>query len=137
MTFIMINNYNVVFYIADTPTDLDGNGTLDTGWVCSSADINTGVSNWYNAIDICADYTVTSGGIVYDDWRLPSTGVLNWLYLKRSNVNITNTMWYWSSTTSTAWDGNGLAWEQHFDDGVRQTYFKSEAYNAVRAVRAF
>ena len=33
----------VVFYIAPTPTDLDGNGTLDTGLVCSLSDYTSEV----------------------------------------------------------------------------------------------
>ena len=30
----------IVFYIAPTPTDLDGDGDLDTGLVCAEEDLN-------------------------------------------------------------------------------------------------
>ena len=38
----------IVFYIAPTPTDLDGDGDLDTGLVCSIK--NQGQIQWYNGV---------------------------------------------------------------------------------------
>ncbi|MEN8884956.1 MAG: DUF1566 domain-containing protein, partial [Winogradskyella sp.] len=43
----------VVFYVAPTPTDLDGDGDLDTVLVCSIVDQNSGIQ-WYNG-----SYTTT------------------------------------------------------------------------------
>ncbi|WP_052172562.1 DUF1566 domain-containing protein [Psychroserpens jangbogonensis] len=41
----------VVFYIAPTPTDLDGDGTLDTGLVCALIDQSTYI-RWYNGSNL-------------------------------------------------------------------------------------
>jgi hypothetical protein len=38
----------IVFYVADAPTDLDGDGDLDTGLVCAIEDQKSGGIVWYN-----------------------------------------------------------------------------------------
>ena len=54
----------VVFYVAPTPTDLDGDGDLDTALVCSIVDQSIGIQ-WYNGIYTSTGATVSvigSGG---------------------------------------------------------------------------
>jgi hypothetical protein len=54
----------VVFYIAPTPTDLDGDGDLDTGLVCSTK--NQGKKQWSNSSSILTDATrpgIGEGGL--------------------------------------------------------------------------
>ena len=45
----------VVFYVAPQPTDLNGDGTLDTGLVCAIEDQSSGIQ-WYNG-----SFTTTGG----------------------------------------------------------------------------
>ncbi|WP_371562380.1 BspA family leucine-rich repeat surface protein [Flavobacterium sp. Arc2] len=54
----------VVFYVAPTPTDLDGDGDLDTALVCSIVDQSSGIQ-WYNGVYTSTGATVSvigSGG---------------------------------------------------------------------------
>jgi surface protein len=87
--------------------------------------------NWNDALSYCADYTVTAGGSIYDDWFLPSKDELNLLYVNRALTGM-GTDIYWSSTEGD----NGNAWIQNFTFGFQSYVAKVSTYN-VRAVRAF
>jgi hypothetical protein len=107
----------VVFYIASTPTDLDGDGDLDNGLVCAISDqsaatwrnnvnivtgatgiaIGTGASNT-NAIIVAqgAPQTRYAAGLAraytgggFNDWFLPSKDELYEMYINRNIINQT------------------------------------------------
>jgi hypothetical protein len=86
------------------------------------------------AARICADYSVTVGGDVLDDWFLPSKDELNLMYvnlhLNALGGFVSND--YWSSTEYD----NDNAWLQGFYNGY-QSYFYKDYSIRVRAVRAF
>ena len=81
---------------------------------------------------VCANYSVTIGGVTYGDWYLPSKYELNLLYVQRTVVGGFANNYYWSSTES----GNLVAWAQDFGSGG-QVYGAKYATDDVRAVRAF
>jgi len=84
------------------------------------------------AAKVCADYSVTVGGVTYGDWYLPSNYELNLLYLQRIAVGGFASAAYWSSTESNA----TLAFSFHFSLGYA-FYNSKNATVSVRAVRAF
>ena len=51
----------VVFYVAPTPTDLDGDGNDDIGLVCAFADQNTGIQ-WFNGSNTTTGATAIATG---------------------------------------------------------------------------
>ena len=84
------------------------------------------------AAKVCADYSVTVGGVTYGDWYLPSKYELNLLYLQKIAVGGFASAYYWSSTE---YDGSN-AWEQYFGSGFQYGHSKYGT-DYVRAVRAF
>ncbi len=159
----------VVFYIAPTPMDLDGNGTLDRGLVCAlsdfpstrewgcygtdlsnvpnvtsgpsglGAEIGDGMSNTNNILNDCPTAPAALAARSYGpEWFLPSAKELNQMYVNKATLEAVSgfsafqTNYYWSSTE----DGNLLAWEQSFGNGLQGSTFKSDLV-IVRAVRAF
>lgn len=149
----------IVFYLAPTPTDLDGDGVLDTGLVCATADQSLGVQ-WYNGSSSTTGATASGVGsgatntatIIaaqgagtyassvassyagggFNDWFLPSKDELNLMYtnLKVHGLGSFSNYYYWSATE------NGYAWFQNFNNGTQDNGFKSNT-DRVRAVRAF
>ncbi len=88
------------------------------------------------AAKVCADYTVTVGGVTYDDWYLPSRWELYVLYQKRTVVGGFDNRFYWSSTELDA----GWAWEKEFgidEDGESGRSHPKNTKNPVRAIRSF
>lgn len=80
------------------------------------------------AAKVCADYSVTFGGITYGDWYLPSKYELNWLYLQKNIVGGFSTNAYWSST-----DYNAAFFKlQYFSDGNQQPQPTGYSFYEVR-----
>lgn len=91
-----------------------------------------GERNWRDARDLCREYR--GGG--YDDWYLPDSDELNYIYQNlRKPGKISGNSWFWSS--SAYYDYSYVyAWGQRFSDGYQYYYNKDYAYS-VRAVRSF
>ena len=101
--------------------NIEGNRGLE----CSEV---LGDVNWENAKKMCAEFR--GGG--YDDWCLPSTEELNFIYNNLVKTGkIIGRGWFWSSSR-----GHYGAWGQNFGNGSREDYSKT-ANSSVRAVRAF
>ena len=117
---------------SSTNTEAHGDGVyagkMNTMLIIANQGSN---SNDY-AAGVCANYSVTVGGVTYGDWYLPSKYELNLLYLQKTAVGGFASAYYWSSTE----DRYGYAWSQHFDYGT-QYYFGKEETLYVRAIRAF
>ena len=84
------------------------------------------------AAKVCADYSVTVGGVTYGDWYLPSKYELNLLYLQKTAVGGFASAYYWSSSEKV----NYNAWIQYFGTGA-QDFFNKSYTDYVRAIRAF
>ena len=85
------------------------------------------------AAQLCTDYSVLGvGGVLYDDWYLPSIDELSQLYLNKAAIGGFTNNYYWSSTEYD----NGNALRLSFDYGIHNSNQKN-SYWYVRAVRAF
>ena len=85
------------------------------------------------AAGICADYSVTEGGVTYDDWFLTSKDELNPLYLNRAAIGgFDSGSIYWSSTANT----NSYSWSQ-WSNGIQTGGLQNSYPYFVRAVRTF
>ena len=84
------------------------------------------------AAGICADYSVTDGGVTYNDWYLPSEDELNQLYINRAEIGGFASNYFWSSTESSI----PSARVQHLDGGNKSSLSKAGIWY-VRAVRTF
>ena len=84
------------------------NGTNTTTGATGAA-IGTGLANTNTIISqlsaagsyaagTCADYSVTEGGVTYDDWYLPSKDELYKLYINKAVIGSFAGTYYWSST---------------------------------------
>ena len=148
----------IVFYVYDngrhgliaSTSDLDPgiewyNGTLrytnTTGNGIKAGEMNTAIIIALQTNDnplgnfaakVCADYSLTSDGIMYGDWYLPSKYELAILFTQKDTVGNFNTEYYWSSTEFSSIS----AWCQNFETGVQVNLHKSFPYG-VRAIRAF
>lgn len=84
------------------------------------------------ATKVCADYSVSVGGITYGDWYLPSKYELNLLCLQKDVVGGFANAGYWSST-----EYNSINVWYHMFDINFQNLSSKYGYLRVRAVRAF
>ena len=85
------------------------------------------------AAQLCTDYSVLGvGGVLYDDWYLPSIDELFQLWLNRAAIGGFTNNYYWSSTEYD----NGNALRLSFEYGIQNSNQKN-SYWYVRAVRAF
>jgi hypothetical protein len=106
----------VVFYLAPTPTDLDGDGDLDTGLVSAIQD--SGISQWYNGgalssipgilngigkgrgntqiiinaqgnsiSDYAAGIASLYNGYGFSDWFLPSKEEMEQMFINLNDIN--------------------------------------------------
>jgi hypothetical protein len=91
--------------------------------------------NRETAASKCTEYQVTVGGVRYGDWYLPSYHELVLLYNQRSlsGLNMTNNVWYWSSTESNS--DNAYIWK--FDPSYTQSHGGKSNQAYVRAIRQF
>ena len=115
-------------------TGTNGNGLyagkMNTAMIIATQMADNQTGNF--AAKVCADYSVTVGGVTYGDWYLPSEYELNLLYLQKTVVGGFSNNFYWSSSEYD----NHYAWRQGFTSGYQLYDNKSYAYY-VRAVRAF
>jgi hypothetical protein len=105
-------------------------GEMNTAMIVATQMADNQTGNF--AAKVCADYSVTVGGVTYGDWYLPSKYELNLLYIQKTAVGGFASAYYWSSS-EYAYD---VAWLQYFDDGGQGSHGKYFA-GYVRAVRAF
>jgi hypothetical protein len=92
--------------------------------------------NLEQVLDTAKKYSVTSGGVKYADWYLPSKYELNLLYLQKSTIGSFSNAKYWSSTEYDKYQ----AWTQDFTNGTQDAlpqYNKSNYSFMVRCVRQF
>jgi hypothetical protein len=124
--------YNGTYRYTGTTGDGLYAGTMNTAMIVATQMSDNQTGNF--AAKVCADYSVTVGGVTYGDWYLPSKYELNLLYLQKTVVGGFASAFYWSSSEG---DNNELsAWGQGFGSGPQGNYFKDlNVY--VRAVRAF
>jgi hypothetical protein len=88
------------------------------------------------AAKVCSEYSVTSNGVTYGDWYLPSLHELRLLYAQQVVVGAFagGTADYWSSNEDAA-TASG-AWRKRFSDGSEAVEDKY-ATEHVRAIRSF
>jgi hypothetical protein len=89
----------------------------------------------YYAAKICADYSVSVEGVVYDDWYLPSKDELKKLYINRFAIEPPFGFLYdlyFSSTELSNW----TVWTENLENGNGGSDSKNYSRN-VRAIRAF
>ncbi|MBP9649146.1 MAG: DUF1566 domain-containing protein, partial [Paludibacteraceae bacterium] len=122
--------YNGTYRYTGTAGDGLYAGAMNTAMIVATqmADNQSGSF----AAKVCADYSVTVGGVTYGDWYLPSKYELNLLYLQKIAVGGFASAYYWSSTENNI----SNAWIQAFDSGNQTNNLKLFT-NRVRAVRAF
>jgi hypothetical protein len=123
-----------------TQTTINGNtlAGLGTGQANTTAMMNQ-TDYTGGAAKLCDDYSITEGGVTYNDWFLPSQDELNLMYANRvaiGNFDLSGVStpftYFWSSTENS----NSLAWVQHFVVGQQSSGIKNNTLS-VRAVRAF
>ncbi len=123
--------YNGTYRYTGTAGDGLYAGAMNTAMIVATqmADNQSGSF----AAKVCADYSVTVGGVTYGDWYLPSKYELNLLYLQKIAVGGFASAYYWSSTEYS----NSNAWTQNFDDGFQYSFGNKSITVRFRAVRAF
>ena len=122
--------YNGTYRYTGTTSDGLYSGTMNTAMIIATQMADNQTGNF--AAKVCADYSVTDGGVTYGDWYLSSKYELNLLYLQKTAVGGFASAYYWGSTEVSS----SNAWFQDFDNGTQNSYFKSYPGH-VRAVRAF
>ncbi|MDB4606060.1 hypothetical protein OAG83_01860 [Cyclobacteriaceae bacterium] len=108
-----------------------GTGLANTNAIIASQGGTAG--SYTYAAGICADYSVTEGGVTYDDWYLPSKDELNKLIISKDVVGGFSLNFYWSSSELTS----DIAWLHYFNDSSQLSSSKIDSFISVRAVRAF
>ncbi len=106
-------------------------GDMNTTLIVAAQMPDNQVGNF--AAKICADYSVTVGGITYGDWYLPAQDELRLLNDQRSVVGGFSSAIYWSSTEDNI--NNALA--VIFGGFFLGSYAKNDNTIRVRAIRAF
>ena len=90
--------------------------------------------NYYSrtyAAKVCGDKSLTSNGVVYDDWFLPSKDELNQMYLEKDTIGGFTKSWYWSST-----EKDKVFAARQANSG-EYNYTTKDVFCAIRAIRAF
>ena len=101
---------------------------IGTGNANTNAIVGTQGAGSY-AAKLCYDYSVSDGGVTYDDWYLPSKDELNVIYLNKVAIGGFANNMYWSSTENSM----SQAW---YDGALAGCYLKNTSYY-VRAIRSF
>lgn len=135
---ILANSYSEVPWWTSAPrytgTTGDGvnAGAMNTALIVAAQYTDNPATGNF-AAKVCADLSVTMGGVTYGDWYLPSKVELNLLYMSSPPLAPFSQQWqYWSSTETSATDANN----QLFSNGVQQSNAKS--YTGIaRAIRSF
>ena len=97
-------------------TNLTGaQGTAIGTGLQNTLDILAGCSTPGIAARLCAEYTITENGVVFDDWFLPSIEELKMLCAAKTVIGNFNTVFnfsllpfYWCSTEPDTFTGNGM-----------------------------
>ena len=122
--------YNGTNRNTGTTGDGLGAGAMNTAIIVATQMADNQTGNF--AAKVCANYSVTVGGIIYGDWYLPSKYELTLLYQQKNLIGGSAGAYYWSSSEGN----NSFAWSQYFENGIQFFSSKNDA-NYVRAVRAF
>ena len=123
--------YNGTSRVTGTSGDGLNAGAMNTAIIIATQMADNQNGNF--AAKVCADYSVTVGGITYGDWYLPSKHELNLLYLEEDVFGGLDNYFYWSSSE---YDANH-AWYQDFYSGEQNYIHLKNLGMRVRAVRAF
>jgi hypothetical protein len=123
--------YNGTYRYTGTTGDGLYAGSMNTAMIVATQMSDNQTGNF--AAKVCADYSVTVGGVIYGDWYLPSKYELNLLYLQKAVVGGFASAYYWSSSE----DNSYFAWAQNFGSGSQGNLNKIVTAHYVRAVRAF
>jgi len=123
--------YNGTNRYTGTTGDGLGAGAMNTAMIVATQIADNQAGNF--AAKVCADYSITVGGVTYGDWYLPSKHELNLLYIQKAVVGGFANANYWSSTEFD----NVNAWWQNFTYGNQYNDYLKSAQHYVRAVRAF
>lgn len=126
----LIQWYNGTNRYTGTTGDGLGAGAMNTAMIVATQIADNQAGNF--AAKVCADYSITVGGVTYGDWYLPSKHELNLLYIQKAVVGGFANNYYYSSTE---YDSSSV-WGQNFYFGY-QGYNEKYPANYVRAVRAF
>ena len=111
-------------------------GTIIGTGAQNTSNIVAGCADAGTAAKTCADYTYTMGGIIYDDWHLPSITELDKVFINGSSVGGFNGQgMYWSSSQSSTNPDRALQIIEWLPGASFHTY-KANA-GRVRAVRIF
>ncbi|MCK5759657.1 MAG: hypothetical protein KAH33_00085, partial [Candidatus Delongbacteria bacterium] len=122
--------YNGTYRYTGTTGDGLYAGTMNTAMIVATQMADNQTGNF--VAKVCADYSVTDGGVTYGDWYLPSKYELNLLYLQKDVVGGLQGGGYWSSTEISS----DSAWFQWFFSGEQDEDTKNTV-GYVRAIRAF
>ena len=85
---------------------------------------------WAQANQACEDLTFAG----YNDWILPSKGILNTMYINKDEIGGFNESFYWSTTYYYNSYHDFEYWVQHFSNGVQELY-EENALGLARPVR--
>lgn len=123
--------YNGTYKYTGTTGDGLYAGAMNTSMIVATQMADTEGGNF--AAKVCADYSVTEGGVTYGDWYLPSLYELHLLYLQKAAVGGLAITRYWSSSE----ENNNYAGALSGDIGKGDYHHKSIPSFRVRAIRAF
>ena len=122
--------YNGTHRMTGTGGDGLNAGAMNTALIVATQMADNQIGNF--AAKVCADYSVTAGGVTYGDWYLPSKYELNLLYLQKDVVGGFTNNNYWCSSEFY----ETSAYYQWFESGLQGTANKTNLFH-VRAVRSF
>jgi hypothetical protein len=122
--------YNGTYSITQATNSGIGKGAENSAFIIAQQLANNPTGSF--AAKLCAEYSVTVAGVVYNDWYLPSSKELDLLYLNRSVVIGLNG-YFWSSTE---YDSNN-AYDRNFGPSTSVEITDKSSPDCVRAIRAF